>query len=235
LEARLSSLNRTAAEIGEPPTREWVEAKVRTRGDALRAGGPDAAHALRHLVGGVIKVTEAEGSRRKRKFLVGTFTLTARAIPDVLSGAQARSNETGTRTESVQIEFRDEPPWAAVADSVKAAFDRGLDYQGIAESVGCPYPWVAKALAWWHQRRGLAIPDGRSLKSRLDRPPLAASLADGAKALWDRDVPMQDIALKLNCNRDTVTAAIAHWFATRGLAIPDGRNRRKEVRLRTEE
>jgi hypothetical protein len=58
-------------------------------------------------------------------------------------------------------------------------------------------------------------------------------LADQAKALWDDDILMQEIANVLECNRDTVTTAIRHWFGSRGLPVPDGRNRRRGLDRKT--
>jgi hypothetical protein len=62
----------------------------------------------------------------------------------------------------------------------------------------------------------------------LNRPTLPKELAEEAKCWWDQGLPMQEIAEKLRCNRDTVTKAIGHWFRSRGLEVPDGRTRRKE-------
>ena len=228
LELRLARHGPPAAAPAGPPTRDWVAEQVRDLGALLTAGGADAADALRRVVGGAVAVEEVAVPGRKRKALAGTFTLAAGSVlPDIAGG-------TAGRAEAVRVEFAADPPWAAVADAVKAAFDAGTDYRGIAVAVGCPYPWVAKALAWWHRQRGLAVPDGRTLKARLDRPTLAASLADAAKELWDADLPMGEIAGRLGCDRDTVTAAVRHWFEARSLAVPDGRARRKAVRLRRE-
>lgn len=231
LEAKLARLNASAREV-EPPTREWVAERVAELGDVLRAGGADAATALRRLVGGHITVAEATSLERKRKHLVGTFTLAAAdALTDGSSGASARP----ASGETVRVAFNAEPPWAAVAAEVKAEYDAGIDFRGIAAKLGCPSPWVAKALAWWHTTRGLPKPDGRTERSRLTTcPSLAESLADRAKAMWDEDHPLQHIAGVLGCDRNTVTAAVRHWFQSRGLSLLDGRSRRKEVRLRRE-
>jgi len=234
LEVRLARLDREEVCSDEPPTRDWIEGKLRALGEKLKAGGADAALALRKFVGGAVTVREAAVEGRKRKHLVGTFTLTSVALINAVGAGESKAEAESTKAEEFTVHFRPAPPWVAVADSVKTAFDAGTDCRGIAKAVGCPYSWVAKSLAWWHRRRGLPVPDGRALKSRLEKPSLAEALADEAKKLWDDDMPMQEIAAHLECNRDTATAAIRHWFTTRGLSVPDGRHRRKEVRERRE-
>ncbi len=230
LEVKLARLNASAHEV--VPTREWVAERVAELGDALRSGGAAAAGALRGLVGGQISVAEATSAYRKRKHLVGTFTL---AKADALAQNSAGTPVRPASGEVVRVAFNADPPWAAVADAVKSEYDAGIDGRGIAAKLGCPFPWVAKALAWWHTTRGLPKPAVRSERSRLTtRPTLAESLADRAKEMWDRDHSLQHIAAELKCDRNTVTAAIGHWFTTRGLPVPDGRSRRKEVRIRRE-
>jgi hypothetical protein len=46
---------------------------------------------------------------------------------------------------------------------------------------------------------------------------------------------MLEIAQKLNCNKDTVTAAIQHWYSSRGLVAADGRTRRKSLEHKSRE
>ncbi len=231
LEAKLARLNASAREA-EPPTREWVAERVAELGDTLRGSGAAAAPALRRLVGGKITVSEVTSADRKRKHLVGTFTL---AKADALAQNSDGTPVRPASGEVVRVAFNADPPWTTVADAVKAEYDAGIDCRGIAAKLGCPYPWVGKALTWWHTIRGLPKPDARSERNRLTtRPSLAESLADRAKELWDGDRPLQHIAEALRCDRNTVTAAICHWFTSRGLPVPDGRSRRKEVRLRRE-
>ena len=44
---------------------------------------------------------------------------------------------------------------------------------------------------------------------------------------------LQDIADTLKVDRNTVTSAIRWWHEVRGLPIPDGRTRRKELEVKT--
>jgi biotin operon repressor len=133
------------------------------------------------------------------------------------------------KVEEIEISFRNDPPWVAIADRVKQFFDAGRECKQIAAELKCPRSWIAKALAWWHKQRGQPAPDGRKLRARLDRQSDAEKLSEAAKTLWDQNLLMQEIAERLGCCRDTVTAAIRHWFESRGLHVPDGRPRRKSL------
>jgi DNA invertase Pin-like site-specific DNA recombinase len=235
LEQQVACLRSSSDTAKEPPTREWVEAKLQHLHEVMRAGGSEANAVLRQLVGGQVMVEEATTPGRKRRHLVLRFTLSSKTLLADTGKSMVQSTDaTPLTSEEVVVAIREEPPWVALAEEVKKRFDQGLEYDRIAEELQCHRTWVPKALAYWHQQRGLPVPDGRQLRARLQRPNAAAKLADDAKALWDEDLPMQEIAVRLGCDRDTVAAAIRCWFESRGLAVPDGRHRRKDLRLRRE-
>jgi len=227
---RLQSANMAAA---EPPTRVWIEGELRKLHKTLLENDFAAFNSLRQLIGGTIVVTETSTPGRKRKHFVGTFELSTRNALASLKGVQSQ-DESGppAHSERITIEFRSEPPWAKIADIAKEKFDAGVEFKRIALELDCSRSWIAKALAWWHAQRGLPAIDGRKLRARIRRPKLAERPSEQAKALWDAGLPMQEIARRLNCHRDAVTAAIRHWFESRGSPMPDGRTRRKELRLR---
>lgn len=235
LEQQRACLRATTLTATEPPTPEWIESKLRHLQDVLQAGGAEANATLRQLIGGQVVVEEAMAPGRKRRHLTGKFILSTRGVlANPGESRMAPAADGAVATEEVVVAFHDDPPWAGIADEVKNRFDAGLEYERIAEELRCPRSWVAKAMAWWHQLRDLPVPDGRQNRQRLQRPTRPEELADRAKALWDEALPMQEIAQRLDCNRDTVTAAIRHWFASRHLPIPDGRHRRKELRRERE-
>jgi site-specific DNA recombinase len=231
-ERRLAILKAEVIEPGEPPTRAFVESEIRRLSEILPQGGADANTALGHLLNGGMVVREAQVEGRKRTFLIASVTLSVRGLPLARSATPVSSRAGETPFKSLEIALRDDPPWAQFAQRVKERFDAGLEYDRIATELQCPTHWVAKALAWWHTERGLPVPDGRTLKARLDRPTLAVALADQIKTLWDAGMPMQSIAAKVECSRDIVTAAIQYWFESRGLPVPDGRHRRRELNTR---
>jgi hypothetical protein len=228
LERRVQQLRQAGETPSEPPTGEWVDTRLRELHELLVGGGPVAALGLRALIGALV-VTEIPRPGRKRKALRGTFTLTVTALARSLSLPEKQLPADQIRAEEVTLDFIEPPPWAAVADRVKELFDAGASQDNIAARIPCSYPWVAKALAWWYRERGLPVPDGRGLRKRLRKATQAEELADRAKALWDQGLLMQEIAERLECGKDAVTGAIAHWFRSRGLVVPDGRTRRKDL------
>jgi len=42
-----------------------------------------------------------------------------------------------------------------------------------------------------------------------------------------------DIAKKIGCDHNTITAAVRWWHEQRGLPVPDGRTRRKELDVKS--
>ena len=134
----------------------------------------------------------------------------------------------GSQADSV-LDLREPAPEELIVDQVKALWDAGLTYREIAAQVGWNRNLVAAAVARWHREQGLESPDGRSCRKRLKRKTLAQELAEEAKALWDQDLLVQQIAARLGCSRATVTKAIEHWFRSRELAAPDGQVRRKDL------
>jgi len=235
LEQQQACLGSRSVTPKEPPTREWIESKVHQMHEVLQAGGSEANAVLRQLVGGQILVQEATTPERKRKHLILRFKLSTKALlGDAGSPTGPSAEAMALQGEDVVVAIREELPWVVIANDVKKCFDRGLVYERIAEELNCHWTWVAKALAWWHRQRGLPVPDGRQHRHRLQKRSIAEGLADEAKAQWDRGLPMQEIAAALGCNRDTVTAAIRHWFESRNLPVPDGRHRRRDLRLQGE-
>jgi hypothetical protein len=189
LERQLAHIQQDEASPKQPPTEAWVFQKLSALQEVLAGKCPAAALALRGLIG-TVTVTEMELPGRKRKCLRGAFTLTSRALaPQVISGKPAESNPEAY-TEEIVVCFASPPPWAAVADQVKTLFDAGHRCEEIAAEVPCPYPWVAKALAWWYGERGLPVPDGRKCKDR--RIPTPEREPDNNKGIGEKDVNTDD-------------------------------------------
>jgi site-specific DNA recombinase len=211
------------------PTAEWVTEQLNRLHEVLTGATPAAGVALRNLIGKVV-VSEVGQDGRKRKHLRGTFTMRTATMLGA-AGVTVVTPDRDSPGETVTLDFIDPPPWARVAEAVKEKYDAGIRYEDMAELLGCPRSWPAKALEYWHRERGLPPPDGRSTRSRLSVDPTVVERSEKAKALWDEGQSMQEIALKLGCCRDTVTADIGYWHDVRGLPTPDGRSRRKELRL----
>jgi DNA-binding CsgD family transcriptional regulator len=224
------------------PTEAWVEEQLRQLGDALSNGSPAAAHALRDLVGGQIVVTEVRQPGRERHYLQGRFTITSMAVVTGLIGAaEVSTNETEPTSdglaEDIVIDFRKPPEIEAQSERAKQLYDQGMMNAQIAQSLGCSRSRVTALLKFWFESRGLEMPDGRtrraSLKTKHVEPPLYQKIADQVMALWQQQVLLQDIADRLQIDRNTVTSAVRWWHEVRNLPVPDGRTRRKELDQKT--
>jgi transposase len=233
LEKRLDRLNRTEDRLPEP-TPSWVAGQLTRLAEVLSAGGPAAAHALRELVGGQVAVREMRQPGRKRHHMQARFVIRSvqllKSLGIVRSGGD---DDPAARApqgmQEVVLDLREPAPEEVIVDQVKALWDDGLTYREIAAQVGWNRNLVAAAVARWYREQGLEPPDGRSCRKRLKRMTLPQELAEEAKALLDQNLEMQEIAARLGCNRDTLTKAIRYRFQSRGLEVPDGRTRRKEL------
>jgi len=200
-------------------------------GDASNDAG-DAREVVELLTGGRIDLEQRGERKAQRGWLRGRFRprvmpfLVARATGVVVDG----SDESGTE---VVIDYRESTAAEALGDRVKALYDRGMLIKAVATELGITRNLAAKALASWHQIRGLEVPDGRSRRSTLEKkhlePPKYARIADEAIRLCEAGLLMQEIGERLDCDRTTLTRAIAYWHESRGLPVPDGRTRRKTL------
>jgi hypothetical protein len=71
-----------------------------------------------------------------------------------------------------------EPPkYVRIADQAKGLLDDNMLMIDICKEVGCDRTTLTRAIAHWHQSRGLPAPDGRSRRKTLEqksRPPGSA-------------------------------------------------------------
>jgi DNA-binding MarR family transcriptional regulator len=232
------------AEQGRPPlpTESWMDEQLRNLADVLTGSTPAAAHALRNLVGGRVVVTEIRQPGRKRHYLQGRFAVLVKAIVERLVGSTSGCGvktepASGDRGEEIVIDFREPPEIEALSERAKQLYDEDLMNAQIAKRLGCSRSRVTALLKFWFESRGLVMPDGRSRRATLKQkhldPPLYQKIAEEAMELYRQKKLLEDIAHQLGCDRNTVTAAIRWWHEVRGLPVPDGRTRRKELNQQT--
>ena len=101
------------ADHGQPaePTEPWVAEQLRNLSTLFLEQTPAAAHALRHLVGGRIVVTEIRQPGRQRYHLQGRFTITTGTVVASLSRVADYSEVSeeavmGDLHEEIVIDFR---------------------------------------------------------------------------------------------------------------------------------
>jgi DNA invertase Pin-like site-specific DNA recombinase len=242
LTGKLERLQRADQTRRPAPTEAWVDARLLQLGDLLRQANPAACHALRCLVGGQIVVREIRQPGRERHFLLGRSTITMKAVVEGLVGPTeepcwANVPAFGGHTESVVIDFRETPEIEALSEQAKQYYDDGLMHARIAKKLGCARSCVTKLLRFWFQSRGLVMPDGRARRAMLLEKhlesPLYQEIAEKVMGRYEQGMLLQDIARDLHIDRNTVTAAIRYWHEARGLRVPDGRTRRKELEVKS--
>jgi DNA invertase Pin-like site-specific DNA recombinase len=232
LKAKVERLRGTVVPL-EPPSEEWLDAQLRDLRSVLSGGGPAAAIALRKLLAGPIVVTEVRLPGKRRHYLQGRFSVKLHALATAV-GVELPGTEGSELETTITIDFRKVDPHVELADKVKSDFDSDMSVDDILAKHGISYTTYDKAMDYWYESRGLVRPDGRTLRARL-KGKQPDSLMDKIMELWCDDMSNFEIADQFGCCRDTVTAKVAEWHRARGLTVPDGRARRREIRLRKEQ
>jgi site-specific DNA recombinase len=183
------------------------------------------------LTGGKIEMIQQGERKAQCGWLQGRFRLRLLAgVAETFTGVKVVEN---MEEPLITIDYREPTPTEAYADRVKELFDNGKLIKAIAAELGITRNMATKALDHWFESRGLAKPDGRSRRATLDQkhlePPRYILIADEAMRLYNEGKLLQEIAVKLESDRNTVSKAIAQWYTSRGLVMPDGRTRRKKL------
>ncbi len=230
--AEIARLTATASAPVRVPTPEQVQGSLTglaaVLAEAVQGDDKEAMAYARRIIeiatGGKILVYQAGPRQPQRGWLRGGFTVD---VVKLVAGELGGRGGDGDGVE-VEVEFRKPPIREQIADQAKTLWDAGLRYSQIAKRIGRSRSMVTKALAFWHESRGLPAPDGRRHVGRLKKGPrLAERIADRVMALVREYVPLQDIAAELGVSRNLVTEAIRIWHEKRNLPVPDGRTLRK--------
>jgi DNA invertase Pin-like site-specific DNA recombinase len=204
---------------------------------AVEGEQEDAAAArqlIEALTGGRI-VVEQQGERKPQQGWVrGHFRL---RLLEYVCGRFGAAAPAGEAVEVV-IDFRKPSAAAERADRVKALYDEGWSMTAIAKRLGSNINSVRKALVAWYEQRGLPVPDNRSRRNARPAPdgwrPKYQVIEPEVMKLVDEGLLLHEIAERLGYDRTTVKKAMEYGYAARGLTAPDGRARRKALRLARE-
>ena len=238
LERQLKRLESADQERPEKPTKSWVEEQLRSLGETLSQGGPAAAHALRALVGGEIRVLEVREEGRQRFYLRGCFTITTRNVAAALSceihqdpsDAPALDDQA---CEEIVIDFIPPNPLDAQADEAKALYDQGLKCKEIGKRLGVSKSSVTKRIKHWFESRGLEMPDGRArwhhLEDEQTIPPVYKERADDVMRLVEADLSNRAIGRELKMCDLTVQKSIDWWCDEHGVPRLTAELRREKM------
>jgi DNA invertase Pin-like site-specific DNA recombinase len=216
---------------GGPPTREWIESRLMDLRSVLNARGPAAAHALRTLVGGKIVVTEVRHPGKQRHYLNACFELQLTEAA-AMAGVSADIGAVNDAVEVVEIDIRRPQRREEIADEVKRLWDAGVKELDICKQLGMSRTLFSSALDYWYAKNDAVRPDGRQTRGRIPSDRRADKLQNQIMDLFKQDLPISVIAERTGCGLEVVREAVTKWHAQSGLPVPDGRARRREIRVR---
>ncbi len=221
-------MRRKEAQAPPEPTRAWLIEQLGQLHDVLSGKTPAAAIALRNLVGGRIVVEEIREDGRSRFFLRGTFQIELGQVVKAIGIDLTHPSGDSQVTETITIDFVRTDPLDALADEAKALRDQGLPHQEIAGTMKRWPSQITKYLQHWSKIHGQPLPP-RSRK--VDRQSCKYQLiSDEVMRRENNGELLNEIAIALVVDPNTVTAARRFWYESRGLSAPDGRSRRKELK-----
>ncbi len=222
------------------PSAQEVDGLLARMGDILAGAGgattPEDEGMTRQVVelltGGRIDLEQQGERRAQRGWLRGRFRL--RLLSQLVAKATGGPCSDGGEETEVVIDYRMPTEAEGLADLVKHYYDQGLLIKAIAAELSINRNLARKALECWFERRGEQPPDGRSRRASLGQkhlhPPRYQEMADEAKRLYDEGLLVGEIARTMQCDKNTITKALAYWHTSRGLPVPDGRTRRKSLK-----
>ncbi|MCC6126086.1 MAG: hypothetical protein IT426_14085 [Pirellulales bacterium] len=245
LQSERAGLQRQAAEIAaaaENPAAIPSEAEVRQMiadlatplKAAVHADDPAETAALRaiivNLTGGRILLTQQGARKQGEGWLRASFEV---ELPNALLRKLGYPHDDSGETLKVEIDIQRTTTDEDLMQRAKELYDRGLQYQEIAQHLSCPAKRVRELLKAWGDRHGETLPDGRERRATLDRKsstvPQYKQLADEARRLWEEDLSVLEIARRLQCSAPTVEKAVRYWHESRKLPVPSESNRRERL------
>jgi site-specific DNA recombinase len=256
LRSKLQRLRSVDQRRKSPPTQEWIASQFSNLREILSGAGPAksppaadetaeeqpaqtqpaAGLALRSLLDGRIVVTEIRHPGKQRHYLQGRFCV---KLYDLVHAAEVSVDESTMAgreaiVKEIVIDFRRVERHVELANEIKAYLDGGnKSVDEVLAKFGISYTLYTKAVDYWYVVRGLERPDFRSQRSRLKGRRTSDKLGGEIMTLWhEQELTVQEIAAKLECGLESVREAVVDWHVERGLPIPDGRARRKEIRLK---
>jgi len=197
-----------------------------------------AVQVFEALTGGKIEVTTYGRADRERPLVRGTFT--PLLLESFLKGAGYPDLASHAGTPSPVIVWLRPPPQC---DRVAERVHQLIDVECVArheaiktlrsEGIELEEDGIYRALDRYYCEAGIRRPEHRynnGQPRRTDGVSIAAKYADDVHRLMEpKDKLLQEIAAELGIERYDVTNAKNYWYESRGLPVPDGRHRRKEV------
>jgi site-specific DNA recombinase len=241
LSRQLQSLEREKMTAPPGSLPEWVQQKLDQLFEVMRTGTPAATESLHKLLDGPIILEEVVHKDRERCHFRGTLRIrVGRLIVDRgsnIPGLHSETAENGDHVEQITIDFRERTKTEEQAEIAWKMLNEQRPIKEIADVLQVSRARTTAILQFAAEERGEELIDGRQRRSTLPdstRPPtLGDQKSEEIMRLYDAGVSLSGIAEKLRIDRNTVTGAISKWHGQRGLPVPDGRARRKDLAIKS--
>ena len=183
-------------------------------GDVLRSATPAAVEALHNLLNGPIMIEEIPVAGRKRRFWRGTLVLrigrVTSAVVPALPGNTANPTGESEVTETITLDFRTRSKTEEQGDVAWPMFEKGLQYQEIAQHLGVSIQRVTAIMKAAAAKRGIASSDGRLREASWSkRNQRMDNIQDEVLRLSQDGLPDEEIAKQVGLTPNTVRQIVA--------------------------
>ncbi len=184
------------------------------------------------LIEGKISLYQMGKRKSKKGYLQGRFKI---SLTNNLYGFM---NVTPPPLEpqhelEIVVDFKEDPTECKDIEQVMSLFQEGLMNSQIAAKLGFSRGKVTSLIQEGHAKLGLEYQDGRArratLLKKVHKESMHITIAENAKALWNENLSVLQIASKLGCSAPTVEKALDYWHDAKGLKSPTTDERRQKL------
>lgn len=192
----------------------------------------NARRIIDELTGGRIELFQRGERKAQRGWLQGRFQLDLVNVAlGKLTGVQDPHNECGLL--EVTIDYRPERLVDEQMNEAKRLWDQGLLNKAIARVMNRSTAYITMLIQRWFESQGLPCPDGRKRRKEVVNKqleePVYKQLSDEVVELMEQGWSNLALARRFATSDATIAKAICWWFGSRGMAVPNGKDRRDKM------
>lgn len=192
----------------------------------------NARRIIDELTGGRIELFQRGERKAQRGWLQGRFHLDLVNVAfGKLTGLQVSDDESALL--EVTIDYRPERLVDEQMNEAKRLWDQGLLNKVIARRMNRSTAYITMLIQRWFESQGLPCPDGRKRRKEVANKqveePVYKQLSDEVVDLMEQGWSNLALARRFATSDATIAKAICWWFGSRGMAVPNGKDRRDKV------
>ncbi|MFO1045873.1 MAG: recombinase family protein [Planctomycetaceae bacterium] len=192
----------------------------------------NARRIIDELTGGRIELFQRGERKAQRGWLQGRFHLDLVNVAfGKLTGLQVSHDESALL--EVTIDYRPERLVDEQMNEAKRLWDQGLLNKVIARRMNRSTAYITMLIQRWFESQGLPCPDGRKRRKEVANKqveePVYKQLSDEVVDLMEQGWSNLALARRFATSDATIAKAICWWFGSRGMAVPNGKDRRDKV------